>query len=211
MKNPYEIIEEQGIALIHCKRYNKVVKAPISIEDLARAKEYPNTWSLQWNAKSRTYYVRGQLNGKKVFLHAWLMNPDSGKVVDHINHIGTDNRRNNLKVCSNTENGRNILSEVIFDQWLGLHGALMKNSKDKYGNLYWGVSHFKDIFLGRFKDEAEAFLIQWIAQEVYDRITDEQILNRIVPRGHKAEDVQRRIDFVRKTFKMPDPARAVLT
>jgi hypothetical protein len=205
VKNHYEILDN-GLTMIQCKRFNRLASVPILTKDLDRVKEFPNTWSLQWDADSRTYYVRGVLDKKKVFLHAWIMNPDPGMVVDHINHIGTDNRRVNLKVCTNAENGKNSLSSVIFDQGLGLHGAIIFNSKDGIGNLYWGVAHFMDINLGRFKEEAEAFFVQAIAREVYEGATDEQMLRYIVQMGHKAEDVQRIINKVRKLFKMPDPS-----
>lgn len=213
MKNNYETINN-GITLIHCKRYGITVKVPILTKDLDRAKKFPNTWQLQYSYTSRTHYVYGKMKVKgktvKVYLHVWLMNPDSDQVVDHVNHIGTDNRMNNLKVCSRSENGQNVISEVIFDQGLGLDGLIWHNSRYN-SEMYWMSVYFKDIYLGRYTDPAEAMFIQTIALDVYDGATDEQMLNRIVRLGHKAEDVQRRIKFVRKTFKMPDPSKSLIT
>ena len=214
MKNQFEV-SVNGITLIHCKRFDKIVKVPISTEDLPRAKEFPNTWSLQYSYTSRTHYVYGKMrvNGKtiKVYLHIWLMEPDSNQVVDHINHNGTDNSRNNLIVCTQYENMRNVISEVVFDQGLELDGLIWHNKRFK-GDLYWMSVYYKDIYLGRYVDYAEALFIRRIAILVHEkRATDEQMLNLIVPLGHKAEDVQRRINFVRKTFKIPDPSRSLVT
>ena len=66
------------------------------------------------NIQPRTQYVcthvkqpDGSFKQKK--LHQLIMQPPKGMVVDHINHCGTDNRRENLRVCSKHENnmGRN--------------------------------------------------------------------------------------------------------
>lgn len=44
---------------------------------------------------------------KTVLLHREIMQPPDGLVVDHINGDVRDNRRVNLRVCTNVENGRN--------------------------------------------------------------------------------------------------------
>lgn len=50
-----------------------------------------------------TIYV----DGKKIRLHQWLMQPQNGQVVDHINRIKIDCRRSNLRICSLAQNARN--------------------------------------------------------------------------------------------------------
>ena len=43
-------------------------------------------------------------NEKLGKMHRFLMNPDSGLVVDHINHNRLDNRKCNLRVCTQQQN-----------------------------------------------------------------------------------------------------------
>lgn len=42
------------------------------------------------------------------FLHRYLMNPPNYMVVDHINHCRYDNRKSNLRICTQQENMLNL-------------------------------------------------------------------------------------------------------
>jgi hypothetical protein len=46
-------------------------------------------------------------NGKKGLLHQIIMQPTKGTDVDHINGIPTDNRKENLRICTHAQNTRN--------------------------------------------------------------------------------------------------------
>lgn len=74
--------------------------------------DYELVKDIAWHlAKSRdNYYVRGNLNGHKVFMHRYLMGVlnDPKTVVDHRNGVTTDNRRSvNLRSSSHVQNGQN--------------------------------------------------------------------------------------------------------
>ena len=45
--------------------------------------------------------------GKTIYLHRVIMNPPDGMVVDHINGDGLDNRRQNLRICTQRDNVKN--------------------------------------------------------------------------------------------------------
>jgi HNH endonuclease len=60
----------------------------------------------RWHEKKG--YALTSINGKSVSMHRWLMGQPEGLVVDHINNQGLDNRRENLRVATLSQNAANI-------------------------------------------------------------------------------------------------------
>ncbi len=52
-------------------------------------------------------YLAGNINGEITLMHRFLTNCDKDHVVDHKNHITGDNRMQNLRVCTVSENQYN--------------------------------------------------------------------------------------------------------
>lgn len=53
-------------------------------------------------------YVDGKKKSKKIAMHRQLLEIDDSKIfIDHINHNGLDNRRENLRICNNRRNQYN--------------------------------------------------------------------------------------------------------
>lgn len=64
----------------------------------------------KWHIGDTGYAVwRGVEDGKKktIRLHRLIANCPTDKIVDHINHNKLDNRRSNLRVCTQSDNMRN--------------------------------------------------------------------------------------------------------
>lgn len=57
---------------------------------------------------------------RKVFLHRILMNPLKGQIIDHINGNGLDNRRSNLRICTQMENSRNCRGRFYTSKYKGV-------------------------------------------------------------------------------------------
>nr|WP_313659107.1 HNH endonuclease [Achromobacter ruhlandii] len=60
----------------------------------------------RWYIRRGGYVVRF-VAGQTIFLHREVMKPAAGLMVDHINGDKLDNRRENLRVCTNAQNSMN--------------------------------------------------------------------------------------------------------
>ena len=63
----------------------------------------------KWFARFDGYhwYAARGYKGRLLFMHRALLNPATGQQTDHINRNGLDNRRQNLRICSNGQNQAN--------------------------------------------------------------------------------------------------------
>jgi len=83
----------------------------IDTKSLEILNDFEGTFRATWNESTKSYYVHGydrRLGPKKnVMLHRLLTGAPEGLVVDHINHNTLDNRMDNLRVVTQSENVRN--------------------------------------------------------------------------------------------------------
>jgi len=91
---------------------------------------------IRQDSQHEVFYVkrttRPDENGKRkaIALHRFIMDAPKGKVVDHINGDGRDNRKENLRVCTHAENGRNCNTPPKGKVgYYGVHYSNMKSVK----------------------------------------------------------------------------------
>ena len=118
--NHIEILEDHAeIYLIDIN--NEVCgKALIDLEDVDKVR---NIKCHRSDLQRNTYYC---MSNNKTWrrLHRLIMNvTDPNIFVDHINHNELDNRKSNLRICTNQENIRNCITP--------------KNNKSGYKGIYW--------------------------------------------------------------------------
>jgi len=111
-----------------------------------------------------------------LYIHTLIMNTPKGMVVDHINGDTLDNRKNNLRVCTITQNTRN--KRVQRNNACGYKGV----SKDKGNSGRPWAANIKHngnpIRIGNFKrikDAAEAYDRKTC--EIWDIVSPERMLN----------------------------------
>lgn len=76
-------------------------------------------------------YVNGAVDGKQVKLHRYLMGLTDPKIlVDHKNRNPLDNRLSNLRPCSKSQNGANMIRKPKSNKYKGVfkYGAALKYS-----------------------------------------------------------------------------------
>ncbi len=91
-------------------------KIPLTQGKFAIVDDEDYDWLMQWKwcaqKAGRTFYaVRSfRVAGKKikVQMHRSILNVRKGLETDHINHNGLDNRKQNLRTCTRSQNGCNL-------------------------------------------------------------------------------------------------------
>lgn len=123
-------------------------------EDFGKVSQY--TWSI--SHRSNTKYVRTFPKGKHLKMERLVVFTPKGMFIDHINHNGLDNRKENLRLCTHQQNMHNIRSR--------------RGSTSKYKGVSWHgrdkywvvqiVAAGKHYYIGYFQDEIKA-------AEAYDK------------------------------------------
>lgn len=125
--NKIEILDDYAVMYIKSK--NQILQVLIDKEDVDKVKRY--TWHASYQKDIANYYIETnkKISGGKfmLFLHRYLMDAKDSLTIDHINHNTLDNRKLNLRVCSQKENNLN-------------QAELRRNNKTGYRNISWQKS-----------------------------------------------------------------------
>jgi hypothetical protein len=115
------------------------------------ATDYEELKKYRWHASrsgSKVYAVCHK-DGKVVRMHRMIMNPPKGYIVDHIDRNPLNNRRCNLRVCTQDQNLVNRGPKGGSSRFVGVSRC---GKKWRAGIFRYGVYHY----LGLFDDEVEA-------------------------------------------------------
>lgn len=124
--------------------------------------DYDNIKKYMWQENKAGYIITYYYN-TIIYLHRLIMNPESNMVIDHINHNLFDNRKNNLRVVTQEENGMNKSKNK--NNKSGVTGVSYYKKEDK-----WIASiqvHKKSISLGQFDKFEDAVKVRKEAEEKY--------------------------------------------
>ena len=152
-RNKYDLSCQFGIGYM----YNNAEPFYFDLEDYEIIKNY------NWYFDGR-YAKTSMSNGCKIYLHRLIMQvSDSNIQIDHINHNKLDNRKNNLRIASPSQNNMN--HKLFKNNTSGTSGV----SYDRRTNT-WHAYISKDyqvINLGRYEDIEDAIMARKNGEDQY--------------------------------------------
>lgn len=151
---------------------NAIITLTRGLEAIVDADDVSFLSNYSWYAgNSKIVYARTNIGSgkdrKTVYMHCLLMNPPSGKQVDHINGNSLDNRRSNLRIASRSEN---------------MHNTHKRSNRSTHGQ---GIYKMKDRFYAHIRIESK-----WMHIGSFDNKEDASnayfnVKNRLVPESQQ--------------------------
>lgn len=125
--------------------------ALVSNEDYERVARFK--WTLKRNGNRCYAYRRDYSNGgRHIPLHRFILDAPPEMEVDHINGDGLDNRRENIRLCTHSENSRN--TNRASNNTSGYKGV-SRDHRDGRWDSYITLNQ-RRIHIGRFGTAIEA-------------------------------------------------------
>jgi len=128
--------------------------ALVDDEDFERVNQF--YWQAGYEKTTHKYYAKGHVNGKPVLMHRYILSMTDPKVlVDHRFHDTLDNRKENLRVCTNSQNSANSKKQQS-DRSSKFKGVSWHKVRKKWCSV---IGHGKASFhLGLFETQEAAAL-----------------------------------------------------
>jgi hypothetical protein len=123
--------------------------AIIDAEDFERVSQW--NWQTHKTKESRTLYARGKVNGRCTLMHQYILFEKFEKI-DHIDGNGLNNRKKNLRECTDAQNIQHGQLRVCnTSEFIGVHF----NKKNRKWQAYVG-KNYQPHYLGLFLTAEEA-------------------------------------------------------
>lgn len=116
---------------------------------------YLNQWKWAVSKRKNTIYAQGVINNKPNHMHRFIIKPKKNQIIDHINGNGLDNRKSNLRICTQSENLRNRSKpkwKKTTSKYKGV--SFVKNRKTPWRSYIQINKKYKH--LGHFNNEIDA-------------------------------------------------------
>lgn len=145
--NSFEI--KEGVLYITTKNNDVILADPEDYEKLSK-----HSWCI-----SKTGYPVANINGRPTKLHRYILElSDPKDIVDHKNRNPLDNRRQNLRRCTQAENMRNKSGK---NGYIGIRVTPYKTYNVRI------TINYKEIYVGSFKTLEEAIAARNKAEDEY--------------------------------------------
>ena len=143
-KNVYEMFEDYALMETYDRNGKVTSKAIVDLDDVPKLKKH-KWWKTKYGYIATTITNRKNKTKSNLFLHRYIMKCPRNMVVDHINHNTIDNRKSNLRVCTQKENMNNLKRKAK-------NISIVRRNE----NIYY-IVQFKGKYIGCFKriDDAQ--------------------------------------------------------
>jgi hypothetical protein len=122
----------------------------IDKEDFDKIKNYG--WYARFDRVGKTYYAVTRTHGTNIIMHRLILNAPNSLVIDHTDHNGLNNRKSNIRICTQSQNCMN--KKVQSNNTSGYRGVSFHKKKNKYQATI--MDNRKQIYLGAFNTAIEA-------------------------------------------------------
>jgi hypothetical protein len=145
-----ELGEAAEVVLVPLRDRKGAPRAYALIDPADAERVLRHRWSLRSIGRDAEYPA-ANIEGRCVSLHAFLMQPPAGRVVDHRNGWRLDNRRSNLRIATYGENAQNQYARPGSSKY---RGVCWDKARGKW--MAHGTVNYKRTTIGRFDSEDEA-------------------------------------------------------
>ena len=133
---------------------NKLVRGYALINN----KDFKKVSHIFWVLSSHGYASGfDKKTGKKVYMHRLILNPPKNKQTDHINGNRLDNRRENLRIATRSQNGANK-SKYPIRKTTSKYKGVYFNKLDKKWVAKVKINK-KEITFGQYRTEHQAAIV----------------------------------------------------
>lgn len=148
-KNVYDLTHEYGIGYL----YDSNKKFYFDLEDYDKIKDY------YWVINNHGYVITGGANNPDILMHRLILKVTNDKEVDHINHNTNDNRKENLRIVTRSQNQMN--TSLRSNNTSGVTGVYFDNTHGCW------VSKIQNNILGYFHSFNDAINKRKEAEKIY--------------------------------------------
>lgn len=193
-RNEYEITES-GVWVYTFNRNQEISgKFLIDREDLEKIIIH------KWRFWKNTFYTGTYI---PIPIHRFLLNPPADKVIYHINGDRNDNRKENLRICSQHQNTMN--RGLLNKNKSGIVGVYFDKTRNK-----WSAEikfNYVKCFLGRFSEFADAVFIRYYAEQKlfgeFRNIRNDICITSIIEECKNKEQLKNKVDLkLQEKFKI---------
>mgnify|MGYP000062528059 CR=1 FL=1 len=176
---------------VYNQRNIKVNSFIIDIEDIELVKYH------KWRADTNNHIITGNCTSsspRKELTHVILEVPD-GMVVDHINGNALDNRKSNLRICTQHENIFN--KSYMSNNHSGFQGVSWDKSRRRWApEIRFNGSR---CHLGRYKNKEDAIFVRDLAERICFREFQNQNKSDVKKEMFKNIPEERKIELITYT------------